>query len=502
MKKSKYILSTLLVFILLFSSCSETLELTPISEVSDEVFWKTNDDAELGIVSIYDAMQKTYRVKHFLWGDFRSDDYVISDKPQPSFESLINNKLEASQENYLRWDNFYTMIFRANLAIEKIPEITSYNKNLLGEAYALRAYAYFDAYRVWGGVPIFKEATLTFDETSFRARATAQEVLDLALSDLAEAEKLITTPSTQNATRFTEGSLLAFKAKVLMFLKRYDEANVVLQKIIDLGVYSLTTDRTAWGNLFLNDKVLFPGQGQEGPEIIMSLKFDVAEDGNRASGVWELHYPGVPAFWVSPEVRSKWIFRFPIDEGGWQAKYPGITAPSSVLDEETGLQVPVYGDYRFLETITEHNGSIEDLRVSKYSKGNYSPREDDTNIILFRYADMLLYKAEAEHHLGNTDAAIKLLDEVRVARGLPKVNSGVFADVDVTDKDAMLNFILDERQFELFAEGTRWWDLVRTDKAVEVLGPINGQTEATITWPIYFLHLQNNTKLEQNEAYK
>jgi hypothetical protein len=72
----------------------------------------------------------------------------------------------------------------------------------------------------------------------------------------------------------------------------------------------------------------------------------------------------------------------------------------------------------------------------------------------------------------------------------------------MNNQDALENFILDERQLELFAEGTRWWDLVRTNKAVEVMGPINGQTEATIIWPIYFRHLIDNPKLVQNEAYR
>lgn len=499
MKKVKHLLTAVSACMLLvvITSCEDILDQSPISEVSDEIFWNTNQDAELGVASIYDAMQRTYRVKHFYWGEFRSDNYVESDQPSGETQAMITNSLTSDYEDALRWNELYTMIFRSNIAIEKIPQIPQFNENLLGEAYALRAYAYFDAYRVWGGVPLFKEAALTFDDSSFRPRSTAQEVLDLVLSDLAQADKLITTSTSPY--RFSKASMLAFKAKIFMFLQRYQDANDALDQLIALNSYSLTKDRVSWRNLFLND-IAFPDQGQEGPELIMSLKYDFEEDGNRASGIYSIFFQGVPSVWISPLVQNKWLKRFPITEEEWMLKYPGVPAHIFTTDPTTGNEIPIYGDWRYYETVTEV-GSPQDIRVSKYAKTNYSPAEDDTNIVLFRYADMLLLKAEAENQLDHPEIALELLNQVRVSRELPLVNSGTTLDVDINNKAALENFILDERQLELFAEGTRWWDLVRTGKAVEVLGPINGQTEGTIDWPIYFRHLIDNPLLEQNEPY-
>lgn len=155
----------------LFSSCEDLLDEQPVSQLADDAFWATNQDAELGLAAAYDAMQDTYKVKRFMWGEFRADNYIISDKPQPDTQDLITNNLTPeSDSNYLQWDQLYKMIFRANLAIEKIPQIPQYRKQLLGEAYALRAYAYFDAYRVWGGVPLFKKAALSFSSESIKPR--------------------------------------------------------------------------------------------------------------------------------------------------------------------------------------------------------------------------------------------------------------------------------------------------------------------------------------------
>lgn len=490
LKNTKHIGSLVVgaVLLVLSSSCEDIIEIDPVSAIPDAVFWQNNEDAELGVVAIYDAMQLTYRTNHFLWGEFRSDNYDVSDQPNADIESLITNNLTPDYELYLAWFEFYSMILRANTAIEKIPTISNYDKNLLGEAYALRAYAYFDAYRVWGGVPIFDTASLELNSDSYKAKSTPQEVLDLVQSDLAQASLLLSRTSSEH--RFSIASLLGFKAKVAMHVKQYAEANTALQELIDLNLYSLTTNRTDWRTLFINDPEDYPGEGQEGPELIWTLNFDLTDDGNGASGIYSLFFQGISTHWVSQDVNTKWLERFPTDSEEWEAKYPGV--PPHVEDG-----VEYYGDWRYHETVTEAGNGPEDLRVSKYAKQSYSKFNDDTNIVLMRYADMLLLKAEAENQLDNGQAAIDLVNEIRIARELPTVLLA-----DYTTKETRKDLILDERQFELFAEGTRWWDLIRTEKAVEILGPKNGLTTEKIVWPIYFRHLIDNHKLEQNEVYK
>lgn len=496
-KSTRIFASLLLLFFI--SSCEDILDTEIYSSIPDSDFWQTNKDAEFGVAGIYDAMQDTYRTNHFLWGEFRADNYVVSDRGDADIESLMTNNLTQDYEKYGRWNFLYNMILRANLAIERIPNILEYDKNLLGEAHALRAYAYFDAYRIWGGVPLFKDASLVLNNDSYKEKSSPQEVLDLVMSDLVEAEALIS--NTSNNYRFSKGSMLAFKAKVHMYLKNYFEANNAVADLMALGIYSLTEDRESWRNLFMNDQENFPGIGQEGTELILSLNYNLQEDGNRASGVYEMFYQGIPTYWVSQDIREKWLQAFPTDQAEWEEKYPGID-PHSWTNPRTGQQEVYYGDWRYYETI-EEAGLPEDLRVKKYSKTSISVKLDDTNIVLFRYADMLLLKAEAvnrlviDEELTPGEQAIALVNMIREKRELPTVSIDDYDTVEARE-----DLILDERQFELFAEGTRWWDLVRTDKAVEVLGPINGMTEEKIIWPIYFRHLIDNNKLEQNEAYK
>ena len=118
---------------------------------------------------------------------------------------------------------------------------------------------------------------------------------------------------------------------------------------------------------------------------------------------------------------------------------------------------------------------------------------------------MLLLLAEAENQLGNDVKALAIVNQIRTARKLPLVTS---ADFGATNEERE-NYILDERQMELLGEGQRWWDLRRTNKAIEVLNPIltvtpNAAllTEDRLLFPVYFEHLvENPNLLPQNSGY-
>jgi hypothetical protein len=118
---------------------------------------------------------------------------------------------------------------------------------------------------------------------------------------------------------------------------------------------------------------------------------------------------------------------------------------------------------------------------------------------------MILLLAEAELKLNNPTRALELVNEVRQARQLPEASE---ADFGVTF-DERLDYILVERQLELFGEGKRWWDLVRNDRAIPTINAIlalrdGGQTlltENRIFWPILIEHLDENENLRQNPGW-
>lgn len=471
---------------LAFVSCDEFLDEQPFSQIGPAQFWQTAGDAESGVAAIYDAMQRAYRTKHYLWGEFRSDNHIGSDRVSGANSELVTNNLTPGNTGALRWNDLYLMIGRANLAIQQLPTISAVDPNLLGEAHALRAYAYFDAVRVWGGAPLFTEPVVGLD--GIRLTQTDGEIIlnEVVIPDMLRAAELINIPSRE--FRFSRASILAFQAHVYMWVKDYDKANEALQQLIDLDAYDLVTSEEDWQKLFLND--LNIGKFQEGPELIFSIRYNLLEDGNGAAGNYSLFFAGIPSFFISPQAENKWIERFPVEDSTWRQKYPDFEPPLVIIDADT-----LVGDYRYFNT--REDRALGEARTAKYAKGNFLSAEDDTNTPVYRYAGILLLKALAENRLGNPDAAAALVTQVRTARALPPVTVEEMGD----DMDSRENFILDERQFELFAEGDRWWDLRMTDKVNVALDTIGQVPDDLLLFPIWEGHLIDNENLVQNPGY-
>jgi hypothetical protein len=318
-----------------------------------------------------------------------------------------------------------------------------------------------------------------------------------------------------------------------MWLNDYPKAKIALDEMIALGQHSLATTPEAWDNMFYNNPPLaaFPeglGKIQEGPELIFSIRYDFTEERDaptgypsrtrwNRSGIQGLFFAGIPSYVISESVENKWREKFPVVDSLWTEKYPGIDPVLTkivIVDDGMGGTIeeeqPVYGDWRYYYSRQGRvegfeNIEIGEARTAKWSQTNYSPNDDDTDIVLYRYADMILLLAEAENQL-NADGvrALELVNEIRTARQLPLVTAMEFGATQAE----RLDYILDERQLELFGEGKRWWDLLRNDKQFEVLNPILESrvegvplSEDRLVWPIHIDHLIENTLLNQNLGY-
>ena len=522
-------LTLLLLSVAMLSvSCSGLLDEQPISEIGPANFWKNNMDAASGVAAIYDGMQSTYGDKYFYWGELRTDNYVLAQggATQNSAE-LVNQNLTDGNGAVLRWNSLYNMINRANQAIKFIPTIPGFDQNLLAEAHALRAFAYFDAVRVWGAVPLFTEPTEGLDDIEKPQTEGSRIINDVIIPDMLMAEELMSTFSSD--FRFSKVSIWALQAEVYMWLQDHEKAKVALDQIIELGEHSLVDNVDDWIDLFYNNlpnAAVPDGRGkiQEGPELMFSIRYDINENrdnpgdnfANRAA-IMAIFFSGIPQFYMSPGLENKWQERFPIERTLWEEKYPGFDPPLERRVEYTDslgvLQDSlefVYGDFRYYfsrEGLVESFSSrpIGEARIAKWNRTNYNRNFDDTDIVIYRYAGILLLLAEAENQLGNTEKALELVNEIRTARLLPNVTSDEFgATIDERE-----NFILDERQLELLGEGKRWWDLRRTNKAIEILNPALDTispdaiplTEETLLFPVFIDHLIENPLLEQTPGY-
>lgn len=524
------ILQSYVILLLLFTvsiSCDDLVDENPISTISEETFYQTNDDIEAALMGVYDAMQGTYRANHFYWGEFRSDNHqpLQSGSGNLNAAEIANNNINQGNPA-ARWNDLYKMVDRANIILKNVPNVPDVNDNFIAETLILRAKAYFDAIRVWGDVPLFVEPVSTPEEATVPATDAETIMNEVILPDMVRAQELMDIP--QHKYRFSKVSIYAFQAEVYMWLNDYPNAIEALDKLFALGGHSLVTTPEEWQDLFYNNPettVLDDARGkiQEGPELLLSIRYDLAENqnyggsNNNRSAIMGLFFAGIPSFVLSEEIENKWREKFPITQQEWEAKYPNTDPALTrtvLVDDGNGNEVEeeefVYGDWRYFFC---RAGGYEDFnavpiglaRTAKWQKTNYGSALDDTDIVLYRYAGMLLLLAEAENEVhADGGRALDLVNQIRTARQLPLVTESEFG----ATKEERLDFILDERQLELFGEGKRWWDLVRNDKAIEILNPILSEregggvlTEETLFWPIYDIHLIENPLLEQNPGY-
>lgn len=496
-------------------SCDDFVDEIPVSDISPEGFYRDNDELQLALDGAYGIFSQAYSQFAINTGEFRSDNF----DPQGSnaSRSSLHNSTIDPGEGYLRWQNLYRTIDAVNRIIIAADNVDGLDANILGQAHAIRAKVYFDIARVWENIPVFVAPIATISEAFRPQEPYASVIENIVIPDMLKADELIT--SLDSEVTFSKGGVYALQAEVYMWENEEQLAKSAIENLLALGTYSLVRTPQAWEDLFYNqiENDLAPegrGKVQSGTELIFSLAYSDAN----TSGLARAYNAGAAVSVISVDTEIKWIRRFPLDSLSWATKYPDTDPVFTRLVEEpdTTYIEPIYGDWRHF--ITRNGDEYEDgpgstdigiARCLKWIKNRsgLDPNMDDTNIPVYRLSDMLLLLGEAELKLNNPSRCLELINEIRAARQLPLASEADFG----TTFDDQLDFLLDERQFELFGEAKRWWDLVRNDRAIEVMTPIlqnreEGAVEPfaenQIVWPIFIDHLNENDLLEQNPGWR
>jgi len=169
--------------------------------------------------------------------------------------------------------------------------------------------------------------------------------------------------------------------------------------------------------------------------------------------------------------------------------------------------------YLTYDTVEALAGNVQDIykHYPLINNDQQLPPTGETTVpnTMYRLADILLMRSEALNQLDRKTEAVAQLNVIRVRAGLAVVNENSFVD-----KNALEIAILEERKFELFAEGKRWFDLRRTGRVIEVMDPVLRQRQAArnltvngwvdpglVLFPIHRNALNENPNLEQNSPY-
>jgi len=461
-------------------SCSKFLDVAPQGQPLTAKFFQNQTDASYAVASCY-AKLREYNLVAFNWFSvavFPSDD--VDKGSVPGDGDYLNDYANFRYTATARrpeghWLGQYQQINLCNQVIYNVPNINmdaALRARYVSEAKFLRALAYFNLVRAFGGVPLHTKPAETPEELN-PARSSQADVYAFIVSDLTTAAATLPTSyGSADIGRATKGAALTLLAKVQLYQKNYAASLAASDQVLTLG-YSLTT----------NFYQMFRIAGENGPESIFEVQCTTLPGNCDASN----------SYWA--------LSQSPRPQFGW-----GFCTPTADLANafEPGDQRKL-GTILERGTITPDGDSVSTQNSNpRYNMKAYVPNSvtkvclygADQNIRILRYAETLLLNAEAANELGQTTKAYTALNQIRRRAGLAAVPAGL-------SQADLRTAIWKERRVELALEyGDRFFDLVRTGRAGTVLksrGFVVGKHEL---FPIPLSQVQlSGGKLTQNPGY-
>jgi starch-binding outer membrane protein, SusD/RagB family len=488
MKKITTLVS--IVSILLMSCEKEFIEKTPVSTISVDALYKTDKDFQDAVIGVYNGFRAPYQ-NFWMFGDLRGDD--VQHDPASGLEQIrIDNFFTDNSDNVLAtsWRNYYILINRANVVLTKIeaadPAVVKNKNRHKAEAQFLRALAYFDLVRIFGNVPMLT-TPINIEEAYKTGRDPVDKIYEeLIIKDLLEAENNL--PERYSGTdvgRATKGAAKALLGRVYMTRKDFGKAEAKLGEVTTLG-YQLLPN---FNDLFDYTK------NEHHSEYIFDIEY---LDGGFGLGsnftntfTLEFQFAGKP---LVDELFRR--YHIPPGAGGSAgnptASFMAAFDPKDLRKDITAVTGLTGPDGKFIPLSPTGVSAFTMKYMAPIIANNDSP----ANWKVIRYADVLLMYAEALNENGKTSEALGYLNQVRTRAGLDP-----YAELP---QDELREKIYLERRFELYLEGHRWFDLVRTDRALQVMGAKGMKPYMTIfPIPLNQIELINDrTIFPQNPGYE
>ena len=394
--------------------------------------YNTTDDFKAALAGCYESIKGPAENNVYL-GDVTSDNAYLT-RYQPSGPLADIDQLVVSPQNTILssyWADNYSTIQRVNLLLDKIVNSTvpdEQQKEITAEAKFLRAYSYFNLVRVFGGVPLY-DKYVDINEIYQVPRSSADETLDLIISDLKEASNIDSYRTPEDLAK-AGGKASSVAAQTLLgkaYLWKRDFANAeaTLGNIVNNGGLEL-----------VDLSELYNPDNPFNKEIIFSINYERTA-GFSSPFVTSLIPYSAPQIYPNtpPE---------PAGGGGGMIE-PYVASKFSPNDKRAEL----------IDTATFTYLGLLDTNI--YTRKYYDPLTtfnylSGSNTIILRYADVLLMYAEALNENGKTSQAYQYINQVRNRAGIGDLPSGY-------SKDQMFQALADERQREFLLEGDRWFDL-------------------------------------------
>jgi len=491
---------SIIVLLALSSSSCSKLEETPYSSIYTEKFYETAEDAEAALAAVYSELADMYGGGPcaLIVPDFSADQVyprpvvgrdtytLFSFDPEYSAAVSFNRTMESPVDI---WANAYAGIENANWILLKIPNTKMTNEKrkqeILAEAYFMRAFFHWSLSKTFGDVVIRTKPSLSIED-AFEPRSTKAEVYKQIYSDLEAAIGGLPDYSASLVKgRPCKQAAQALYAKAALYGENWslalEEAQQVINSTTGIGLMDDVTDVF---NVAKEDAAR--------KENLWAFEAESMING-RSSQIMSLYGPpnsAAPAYGNS-SFGSAFAYQSFFDS----------------FDPKDKRRQLLDTSYVNKQGVVVHQAAISPITkqavlVKKYADPNSIGGAHATNIQILRMADVYLIAAEAEARLrGTTVAAYTYINKVRHRAGLDNLPEAL-------GKDAFIAAVLQERSWELFAEGDRWYDLSRTDtyrqvipRAVSDVYPVRSPQARNRYFPIPQTEVNANDKLEQTPGW-
>lgn len=515
-RSSKYILTGLLATFA-FTSCKKDFLERPPQQLSELTFWKNENDVYQVVMGVYAKLPGADGAFGTLYADGASDN-AHAQYPWESFATDASSGAITSTitPELAGWD--YTGIRRANYFLDNADKVTAIDKALLdrykAEVRFMRAFSYFNLLSRFGAVPLIKNVVAIGDENI--AQTPKAEVLKFVLDELDAVSKVLPQSyaggKPNEKGRITKGAALALKARAYLYDGQWQQAADAASQVMGLGysLFKVTTADPLQANDKYTDLVSFTDAADERKFRLGLSSYEALfyqkNNGNAEVILDQQHIKQI-------DVNPLNTLLPPGTIGGWSSVTPTQSLVDSYASYKTGDAVaptdpakraalylakdPALAneyknrDPRFYASILFENApwyAVEDNYQFKWVEGaanmsqtGYNFRkmidpsilreqvDNYSNVILIRYAEVLLTYAEAKNEVSGPDGSVyDALDAIRTRSGMPVTDRAKYAD-----QSALRTLIRNERRVELALEGQRYMDIRRWKIAPQVMTTIN-----------------------------
>ncbi len=457
----------ILIITVFLASCEGLINLTPVSELNSSNYYVSVSDFNNALIAAYDALQEKNSID-FVMNEIRSDNGT---EMKYQYEKDLDNFSVSSTNELISkfWKIAYKGIFRTNILLEKIEnaDIDLAQKALIiGQAKFIRAYLYFDLVRYFGDVPLVTKE-LKLSESYSVKRSLVADVYQLIEADLKDAALVLPSVYTgSDIGRITRGASNGMLAKVYLTQKRYAESKTLLEAIMG--------DTQAGYQLLPSFSNVFSISNQNNKEIIFAIQYSNGTgDGNTFMNDFG---PGTIGSDVSPGV-------------GAEHNHPTVDL----------IREYKPGDTRKAVTLREYivNPVTHDTVNGPYNRkflANQLMNDSGVDWPVLRYSDVVLMYAEVLNELNDLPGAIFQINKIRERAFGDQLHN--YDNVSIPTKEVFRDKVLNERRLELAFENQRWFDLIRTGKAVDFL-----QTENRLAdWKTGTIYLSLAIDMEPYET--